>query len=81
MKKNELVDKEGLSPRCYAAIKLKVPDSGEDWLDAMIIKANRKELALAAMQEIMSNNEFGVGHYSKQVSDWAYSIADEMLKQ
>jgi hypothetical protein len=32
---------EGMTLRQYAAIKLKVPDSGIDWLDDMIEEANR----------------------------------------
>lgn len=31
----------GMTLRQYAAIKLKVPDSGIDWLDDMIEEANR----------------------------------------
>lgn len=34
-------DKEGMTLRQYAAIKLKVPNSGTDWLDEMIEEANR----------------------------------------
>jgi len=29
----------GLTAREHAAIALRVPDSGEDWLDAMILKS------------------------------------------
>jgi hypothetical protein len=35
----------GMTLRQYAAIKLKVPDSGTDWLDAMIVKSLRDEFA------------------------------------
>lgn len=35
----------GLSERQYAAIKLRVPDSGEEWLDEMIRKSLRDEFA------------------------------------
>ncbi len=35
----------GFTKRQYAAIKLKVPGSGLDWLDEMIIKARRDDLA------------------------------------
>jgi len=36
--------------RQYAAIKLKVPDSGDDWLDDMIRKSLRDRFAAKAMQ-------------------------------
>ena len=32
---------EGMTLRQYAAIKLKVPNSGTDWLDEMIEESNR----------------------------------------
>jgi hypothetical protein len=33
----------GMSLRAYAAIKLRVPASGIDWLDAMIVESKRAE--------------------------------------
>ncbi len=36
---------EGMSQRAFAAINLRVPDSGIDWLDAMILQAKRDEFA------------------------------------
>lgn len=35
--------------REYAAIQLRVPDSGTSWLDAMIRKSNRAEFMRAAL--------------------------------
>lgn len=77
----------GMSKRFYAAIKLRIPDSGEEWLDEMIRKANRRDAACAAMQGILT----GVGRIgnlpeAKQrnaailIAD-AYVLADELLKQ
>ena len=40
----------GLTVREHAAIMLRVPQSGSAWLDAMIRKSNRLELAKAAMR-------------------------------
>ena len=34
-------DTEGMPLRAYAAIQLRVPDSGIDWLDRMIERARR----------------------------------------
>lgn len=39
----------GLSPRQYAAIQLRVPDSGTAWLDAMIHESLRNEYRKAAL--------------------------------
>lgn len=44
----------GLTPRQYAAIHLCVPDSGLDWLDAMIDRARRDEFAEKAMVALVS---------------------------
>ena len=68
---------EGMSLRAYAAIKLKQPDSGIDWLDEMILKSKRDEVAAKAMQGLLSN--FNVND-DLIYSDMAYRIADEMLK-
>jgi len=37
----------GLKAKEYAAIHLRVPDSGTDWLDAMIRRSNRNIARLA----------------------------------
>lgn len=43
-----------MSLRQYAAIKLRVPNSGTDWLDEMIRQSMRNELAAQAMQTLIS---------------------------
>jgi len=56
-------DQAGMSLRTYAAIKLRVPDSGTDWLDTMIRQARRDEFAgqiighLAVVQNTESLSE------------------------
>ena len=40
----------GITLRQYAAIKLRVPDSGTDWLDEMIRKSLRDALAARAYE-------------------------------
>ena len=44
----------GMNLRQYAAIKLRVPNSGADWLDEMIRTSLRDDLAAKAMQAIWS---------------------------
>lgn len=43
----------GMYLREYAAIKLRVPDSGTDWLDAMIERSRMMDFAQFAMPEVM----------------------------
>lgn len=38
-----LLKENGMTPRQYAAIKLKVPSSGLDWLDEMITESRRMD--------------------------------------
>lgn len=42
----------GMTKREHAAITLRVPDSGDEQIDAMIRQANRRDAAVAAMQGI-----------------------------
>jgi hypothetical protein len=42
---------EGMTLRQYAAIKLKVPDSGTDWLDDMIRKSNEFDMMFLTNQQ------------------------------
>ena len=58
-----------------AAIKLQVPDSGIEWLDAMITRANRDKFAGQAMQHF-----FFAGSPESRAK-WAYKEADAMIKQ
>lgn len=73
----------GMSQRMYAAIELRVSDSGEEWLDEMIRKANRRDAACAAMQGLCSNAAViasGNLDFQKFINS-AYMLADELLKQ
>ena len=44
----------GMTLRQYAAIHLRVPNSGDDWLDDMIAKARRVDAAEKAMQGLLA---------------------------
>jgi hypothetical protein len=66
----------GLTVREYAAIQLKVPDSGTDWLDGMIRTAQRNELAAKAMQGWAADS----GVTTNVGAKWAYEMADAMQK-
>jgi len=49
----------GLTAREHAAITLRVPDSGQEWLDDMIREARRWDAAQAAMQGILASPDGG----------------------
>lgn len=67
----------GMTLRQYASIKLKVPDSGEDWLDTMILTALRNDFAAKAMQGFC----VAFPDWShKEITNAAYKQADEMLE-
>jgi hypothetical protein len=66
----------GMTFRQYAAIKLKVPDSGVSWLDDMIRKANRKEYAGQALVGLA--NEYDAA--PNTAARLAFEMADAMVK-
>jgi hypothetical protein len=68
----------GVTLRQYAAIKLRVPESGTDWLDEMIRKSNRDCFAAAALQGNIAHPEV-TGNRDDIARD-AYKYADAMLK-
>ena len=70
---------EGMSLRQYAAIKLRVPNSGLPWLDEMIEKSNRDWFAGMTLQGIIPHDvEISMNDASLAAS--AYELADAMLK-
>ena len=66
----------GLTARQHAAIALCIPDSGCDWLDAMINRRRRDEIAAKAMPELMANM---INPNVTDVAAWAFKHADAML--
>jgi hypothetical protein len=70
-------EQSGMTLRQYAAIKLKVPDSGTDWLDEMIRKSLRDDFAAKAMQGMLASDVNATRHiFAAQ----AYAMADAMLE-
>lgn len=70
----------GMSLRQYAAITLKVPDSGEEWLDDMIRQSLRDEMAGKAMAAHCSDATWRAREGHSDTSRAAYKMADAMLK-
>ena len=68
----------GMTLRQYAAIKLRVPNSGTDWLDEMIRTSLRDDLAAKAMQGICAHHDTW-GLPDAGIATKTYVIADAML--
>jgi hypothetical protein len=87
--KNDCVPKD-MSPRQYAAIELRVPDSGTPWLDKMIREALRVEIAKQALAGIKANQITvgAIGAFSEKsgrapdeiLSTACFVTADAMLE-
>ena len=71
---------QGMTLRQYAAIKLRVPNSGTDWLDEMIRTSLRDDLAAKAMQGMAGSHGYCErGWDQKDLAGQAYELADATL--
>ncbi len=71
---------QGMTLRQYAAIKLRVPNSGTDWLDEMIRTSLRDDLAAKAMQGMAGRYGYCErGWDQKDLAGQAYEIADATI--
>jgi hypothetical protein len=70
----------GMSLRAYAAIKLRVPNSGIGWLDDMIREAKRDEIEGQALAGLCAHHGFnrGVTNLEDRIHN-ARLIADVMI--
>jgi hypothetical protein len=67
----------GMTLRQYAAIKLRVPDSGIGWLDDMIRKSQRDEFAAKAMQGLIVDPD-RADQSREECARLSYAMADAM---
>jgi hypothetical protein len=65
----------GMTMREYAAIQLKVPDSGTAWLDEMIRTAQRNELAAKVMPAALHELWDGAKRNGDRYEDPVYEAA------
>lgn len=82
---------EGMTLRQYAAIKLRVPNSGTWWLDDMIRESLRDELAARVMQTIFAGDaarmvanrdeRYDETNWAAVVAANSFEMADAMLKE
>lgn len=66
----------GLTARQHAAIALRVPKSGCDWLDAMILASLRDQMATQIVSAMVG---FGGALAARVYTESAYELADAML--
>lgn len=64
--------------RIYAAIHLRIPDSEIDWLDEMIVKAERRDIAVKLLQGDLANSNNGFTSFER-AAEIAYEEADAMI--
>jgi hypothetical protein len=69
---------KGMTLRQYAAIKLRVPDSGTDWLDDMIREGRRMDYAGQALAGSLANSN---DDFNEPPTKWANANADAMLAE
>ena len=67
----------GMTMRQYAAIHLRVPNSGADWLDDMIAEAREMDAAERAMQGLIVGVERPAFDY---IAKTAHDMAEEMTE-
>ena len=75
-------DQTGMTMQQYAAIKLKVPNSGIDWLDEMIRQSLKDDFAAKAMQGLIASprgTPDGSDATDEYYAKCAYIMADAML--
>lgn len=72
----------GMTLRQFAAIKLRVPNSGTDWLDAMIVAAMRDDLASKAMSGILADPSVKLGNgREKYLAELSFFVADALIAE
>jgi hypothetical protein len=70
----------GLTKREHACIALRVPETGDAELDALIRTAQRRDVAAMAMQGMMLyRTEYGQAPSEDELARWSVSQADALL--
>lgn len=73
-------EKVGLNKREHAAIMLRIPQSGDDEIDAMIRTANRKDFAALALQGLCADTT-SVAIPQKLIARSAVDLADALIAE
>ena len=69
--------RNGMTLRQYAAIKLRVPDSGTEWLDDMIRTSLRDGFAEKSLAGMLADSE--VKATREDFVERSYALADAMI--
>jgi hypothetical protein len=75
---------QGITLREYAAIKLRVPDSGDAELDAMILESRKLDYAGFAMQGLIScpdTTDMSVEDCASYSVDYAHALIAELERE
>lgn len=56
----------GLTKRERACIELRIPESGDEELDALIAKAQRRDMAAMAMQGLLANSSSSICFWAQE---------------
>ena len=69
----------GLTKREHACIALRVPETGDPEIDALIRTAQKRDVAAMAMQGILAGGEYWHPIWSDDVAKWSVTHADALL--
>lgn len=69
-----------LTPKQYAAILLRIPRSGEKWLDEMIVEAKNREIAVQVVSGMLAT-KYQDPHADHEVLAIAEPIIKELQKR
>jgi len=72
-------DFHGLSAREYAAITLRVADSGTPWLDSMIQRARKYDIAKEAASSYIAGAEMGAPDAAANVVQMLNAMLDQLF--
>jgi hypothetical protein len=70
----------GMSLRQFAAIQLRVPDSGDEHIDSMIRQANRRDFAGQALAGLLAGGAIGYAAHGKFAAE-ATKFADALIEE
>lgn len=73
-------DALGLTAQEHAAIQLRVPMSGTEWLDEMIRKRNRMDYAQAALHGIAADPNMA-DLTADDIARFAYKLVNAMIRE